>query len=236
MAKFSANYKVDIHEVDFNGVAKASALLRYVQSTAQAQLNGVGLSYEELISQNRAFLLSKVKLEFDVPVREAELLTAYTWPCDSRGYTFTRCYELERDGVQIGRAVSAWALIDPESRALVRVNDFDLPLETHAPLEMPLGRIRVPESMVDVGEYTVTYAVTDQNRHMNNTTYADLYANFLPMEEKRIRTLSIHYLKEAPMGERLRVQMAQEGEVSYFRTVRQDGEVNTLAEVVLTKI
>jgi hypothetical protein len=73
---------------------------------------------------------------------------------------------------------------------------------------------------------------------MNNTRYPDMYSNFLPLEGKRIRTLSINYLNEAPMGERLRVERADgiDGYTYCFRTVREDGKVNTEAEMVLEDI
>ena len=94
----------------------------------------------------------------------------------------------------------------------------------------------MPAELSEVGTYTVSYADTDQNRHMNNTRYADMYASFLPMEGMRIRSLSISYLAEAPMGEVLRVFRVFKDGVYYLRTVRADGKTNTEAEIILEKI
>ncbi len=236
MAEYKVKLNVDIHDVDFNGVARAAALMRYIQSAAQSQLTDRNLSYDNMKTMKRAFLLSRIRLEFDEPIRAYEPLTAVTYPCESRGYTFIRCYKLERDGATVARAVSAWALIDTESRALVRVNDFDLGLEVCEPLDLTLGRIKMPSSLHDVGEYTVTYSKTDQNRHMNNTAYADMYSHYLPLEGRRIKAISINYLKEAPIGERLRVQLAHEGGFYYIRTYLECGDVNSEAEIELTDI
>ena len=73
---------------------------------------------------------------------------------------------------------------------------------------------------------------------MNNTRYPDMYANFLPLDNKRIRSISINYKNEAPRGERLRVERADcgDGNTFYFRTVRADGLVNTEAEIELEDI
>ena len=236
MPDFRYDLSVDIHDVDYNGVAKTSALMQYIQSAAQSQLTEAGLSYDELYKRKRAFIISKMKMEFDVTVRAYEPLTAVSYPCESRGYSFLRCYALVRDGVTIGRAASIWALIDTESRALVPVNDFDLPLELLPHNEMLLDRIVMPKNAEEVGVYTVGYADTDQNRHMNNTHYPDMYASFLPMEGMRMASLSIQYMAEAPMGETLRVFRAFENGIWYFKTERQDGKVNTLATVELTRI
>lgn len=236
MQDFRTDLTVDIHDVDFNGVAKTSALMKYIQSAAQTQLTESGLSYDNLKKKKRVFIISRIKMEFTDTVRAYEPLTAITFPCHSRGYSFLRCYKLKRDGVTVGRAVSVWALIDTDTRALVRVNDFDLGLETYDTLDIPLTRIVIPKDAKDVGNYTVTYSDTDQNRHMNNTRYPDMYSNFLPIEKKRIESITISYLNEAPIGDVLRVQMAECDGLYYFRTIRSDGKINTEAEIKLCDI
>lgn len=236
--EFRTELITDIHDVDHNGIVRASSLMKYIQSAAQTQLTLNGMSYDELKDMNRAFIISRIKIEFTEPVRAYERLTAVTYPCDSRGYGFLRCYALEKCGRTIGRAVSLWALIDTESRSLVKVNDFELGLETHEPHSLALSRFTVPATIREVGTYTVNYGDTDQNRHMNNTRYPDMYANFLPLDGKMIKSLSINYQNEAPKGERLRVERADDfdGYTYYFRTVREDGKINTEAEIELADI
>ena len=236
MPDFRYNLSVDIHDVDYNGVAKASSLMRYMQTAAQSQLTSIGLSYDELKARGRAFILSRIKMEFTEPTRAYEPLTAISYPCESRAFSFLRCYALERDGVVIGRAASIWALVDTESRALVPVSKFDLDLELMPHNDMSLDRIVMPKSITEVGSYTVNYADTDQNRHMNNTHYPDMYANFLPLEGRRVRAMSIQYVNEAPAGKCLTVHRAYEDGVFYFKTVREDGMINTLATVELAEI
>ena len=236
--EFRTNLTTDIHDVDYNGLVRTSSLMKYIQSAAQTQLTLNGMSYDELKDMKRAFILSRIKMEFTEPVRAYDKLTAVTYPCESRGYSFLRCYALEKNGRTIGRAVSIWALIDTETRSLVKVNDFELGLETHEPHTLALSRFTMPASVKEVGTYTVNYGDTDQNRHMNNTRYPDMYSNFLPLDGKRIKTMSINYQNEAPMGERLRIQRADglDGYTYYFRTIREDGKVNTEAEILLEDI
>jgi len=236
MPDFRYDISVDVHDVDYNGVARASSIMKYMQSAAQSQLTAIGLSYDELKSRRRAFILSKIKMEFNAPIRPYDRLTAISFPCESRGFSFLRCYGLERDGVTVGRAASIWALIDTESRALVPVKNIDLPLDLMPHNDMSLEHIVMPRSITEVGTYTVNYADTDQNRHMNNTHYPDMYANFLPLERKRIKSMSIQYNSEAPIGERLLVHRAFEDQIYYFKTVRADGKINSTATVELCDI
>lgn len=235
--KFRHKLCVDVHDVDFNGVARFSSLMRYIQTAAQSQLTENGMSYDQLRAKKRAFILSRIKMEFTEDVRAYDQLTAISYPCESRGYSFLRCYALEKDGRTIGRAASIWALVDTDTRSLIRVNNFDLGIELSEPDSFSLTRFTLPENITEVGTYTVNYADLDQNCHMNNTRYPDMYSNFLPLDGKRIHTMSISYQNEAPRGERLHVYMARgENDTYYIRTVRGDGKVNTEAEIVLTDI
>ena len=201
--------EVNVHDVDYNGVAKTSSILRYIQTAAQSQLTEGGMSYDNLKKMNRAFILSRLKLEILRPLRAYTPLTAITYPCESRGYSFLRCYALESDGEIVARAISVWALIDTETRGLVRVNDFDLNLPLLPPNELVLGAMKLPSSLTDIGGYGVHYGDVDQNRHMNNTKYPDMYSNFLPLEGKWISSITISYLNEAVIGDKLRVQRAE---------------------------
>ena len=75
---------------------------------------------------------------------------------------------------------------------------------------------------------------------MNNTRYADMFWNFLPgHEDKRIASIDISYLNEAPLGEEIEVYggAGTEQNEYVFRTVRRsDGKVNALASVTFTHI
>lgn len=236
MQCYKRQIEVDEHDLDFNGVARASALMRYIQSAAQYQLAENGLSYELLKSKKRAFILSKITMEFSEEIHAFDHLNATTFPCESRGYSFLRCYTLEKNGITVGKAASIWALIDTDTHALVRVNDFDLGLDTYTPLDLSPGRIIMPSHMSRVGTYAVTYGTVDQNRHMNNTCYPDMYSTFLPMEGKRIDRITINFLNEAPMGDTLTVMCAVQDDFYFFRTVRSDGKTNTEAEIHLTDL
>lgn len=234
--EFRMKTEVDVHDVDYNGIAKTSSIMKYIQTAAQCQLTERGMSYDNLKKQGRAFILSRVKLEVLKPLPAYAPLTAITYPCESRGYSFLRCYALECDGEVVAKAISVWALIDTESHALVRVNDFDLGLPTLPQNDLVLRAMKLPSAMTDIGGYGVHYGDVDQNRHMNNTKYPDMYSNFLPLQGKMIRSISINYSSEAQIGEKLRVQRGEEDGYFYFRTIRSDGRVNSEAQIELCDI
>lgn len=63
-----------------------------------------------------------------------------------------------------------------------------------------------------------------------------MFSNFLPLDGRMIKSISINYQNEAQIGDKLRVQRAEEGGFFYFRTVRSDGKVNSEAEIELCNI
>ena len=227
---------VDIHDVDFNGIAKTSSILRYLQSAAQSQLTENGMSYEKLKENGHAFILSKLRLEITRPIYAYTPITSISYPCDSRGFSFLRCYSLESDGEIIARAISAWALIDVNNRSLVRVNDFNLGLPTLPQNGLILTHTKMPSELIDIGGYGVHYGDVDQNMHMNNTKYPDMYSNFLPLNGRMIKSICINYSNEAVMGEKLRVQRAEVNGKYYFRTIKSNGLTNSEAEIELCDI
>lgn len=236
MSKYSQKTSVCIHDVDYNGIAKTSAIMRYLQTAAQSQLTENGMSYDNLKEKGYAFILSRFNMEVLRPLPAYTALNAVSYPVESRGYSFLRCYELDCDGETVARAISAWALINVDSRALVRVSDFNLNLPVLQSLDLALPRITLPSTVADVGGYGVHYGDVDQNMHMNNTRYPDMYSNFLPLQGKMISRIAISYSNEAKMGEKLRVMRANEGNIFYFRTVRGDGKTNSEAEIQLSDI
>ncbi len=236
MNDFRVKTIVDVHDVDYNGIAKTSSLMKYIQTAAQDQLTAGGLSYDELKNMNRAFILSRFKMEVLKPLYAYTPLTAVTFPCESRGFGFVRCYALLQDELTVARAISVWGLIDTETRGLVPVNDFDLGLTTLPPMDMRFEHFKLPSTLTDIGGYGVHYGDVDRNRHMNNTKYPDMYSNFLPLEGKMIRSVSINYVNEAQIGEKLRIQRAYEDGYYYFRTVRGDEKVNSGAKIELCDI
>jgi acyl-ACP thioesterase len=68
---------------------------------------------------------------------------------------------------------------------------------------------------------------------MNNTKYPDMYSNFLPLSGRMIKSVTINYSSEALIGDKLRVQRAEEGGIFYFRTIRSDRKINSEAQIEL---
>ena len=238
--RWTEHYRVGVNDTDLSRVASASALMRYMQDTADLQMEGQRPSYLELFDRGYAFVLARFRLRSYAPLFSHDEITSETWATPSHGFLFGRCYRLLQGGEPVAEADAVWALVNLESRRPTRVGEVPLGYAEDEPLD--LGdlppRVRIPAELplALVGEHTVTYAEADVNRHLNNTVYADLFCGFLPMEGFRVSSLLLSFIAEAPLGETVKVYRGDLEGVSYFRTVRTDGSVNAEAAIMLAPL
>ncbi len=235
--KWRVDHTINSHDVDFNNIVSTSSIMRYMQDAANFQMEGQKPSYDELFDSGRAFVLSRFRMSSYAPLHSHDKIETYTWACDSKGYSFDRCFSISRDGMTVAEASSVWALVDRSTGKLIRVSDFESNYSSDEPVELDMAaRFRLPTdiSLALVGERTVEYQDVDINRHINNTRYPDILCGYIPhMEGKRVIKLEISYISEAPLGENIKVYMAESDGVYYFRTVRENGKTNIEAEMML---
>lgn len=238
--KFTEKYTVNCHDTDLFGHIKPTGLMRYMQDTVQHQMEKLGPSYDELMSRHRSFILSRIKINIHAPVLSHDVIESSTWATTkSHGVSFSRCYEVEKDGVSVAEGSSIWALLDTDSGRFIRTSDFGEPYGADEPLDIELPRKLTPIGEVEkVGEKTVFYSDVDQNVHMNNTVYADMLWNFVPdFKSKRMTSIDILYVSEAPLGETIEIYRGKTENGYFFRTLRSsDGKVNVEAVIETEKL
>lgn len=240
--KWTEEFKINSHDTDVSGIVRASLMMRYMQETANLQMWNLKPTYEELYERGMAFVLSKFKMSLYQPVHVHETISVSTWACESKGVSFNRCYQIQRNGVIIAEAVSVWALTGIHERKLYRVTDIETNYGTDEMLELDLpARFRLPADMnlALVGERTIEYPDIDMNAHMNNTNYPDLLCSYIPHEEmlqSRVIGLAINFVSEAKLGEVLKVYCGQSDDTYYFKTQKSDTVTNIEAEVMLERM
>lgn len=236
--KFSQNYKTSWHDTDAERRVRPTQLLVYMQETSNRHLTSLGCDLDSLRDEKGlAFLLSKTRIALYAPLYAYEDITVSTWTCESRGFAFSRFYEIRRGEELIAIADTTWALIDLNIKQLCRVDSIDLGFihEPPADLGIPV-RFRVPktEALELLGERRIVYSDLDYNMHMNNTKYADMLCDFMPYEKiGDIKGISLSYLHEAAFGDTIKVYCHCDGEKYDFRTVNGDGATCLEAEILL---
>lgn len=235
--RFIFKTRITPHDLDVNNVASASAVLRYMQEAAYRHLAVCPPTMDELRAENKAFIISRVSFSIYDALRFDDEVTIETWPSESKGVSFPRSTRMLKDGKTVAELASVWALVDPVNKTFWRSNAYTPDFEYEDPIELDIStRLRIPREieLKLVGEHNVSYADCDLNQHINNTRYPDILCGFLPtMYGKRVISMAISYLHEAPIGQTVKVYSSDEDDgIFYLRTMLADGTVNVEAQII----
>lgn len=234
------------HDIDINCNATPSNIVKYLQETVDHNMRSSKPTYQDLLAQNLSFLVSKTALRVYKPLKEYSKLNVETWATESKSAAFMRNYRITTGGEVVAESLMTWALLDMESKKLLRGSDFDVSCYGTGELltlDLP-GRFRIPKDAVltKCGEKEVRYYDIDRNLHMNNTKYYDILFDCIPDCEKLYMTsVMMNYLREAPYGKTIEIFMTEpeetpDGELIYCFVTRIDGETNVEARFTVKHI
>lgn len=233
--KWTDNFSIRFVDTDAAGNISPATALRLMEEAGNNQIKSSHPNWDELAEKNQAFLLNCLRLRYYKPVRAYDNIQVNTWACPSKGVFFNRCYQITRDGESLAEVNTIWALVDLTDRHIYKVSDIrlDYVMDDQFVLDKPTQtRIPATVSLEKAGEHTVRYSETDYIRHMNNTRYLDMLCDFIPgINSLFVNSIGIKFKAEAPLGEKLQVYRGQVGNTYYFRTIREDGQINVEAEI-----
>ena len=240
--KFTQRYTVKWHDTDANRQARPSALVTYLQETANEHVTHTGLSLDEMRDRfGLAFILGGLSVRAYEPLCAGDNIEVETWTCGERGFRHNRCFRVLRDGKTVAEATSQWALVNLTDGSLVKVEDMPYRIEPEEPITLPdlPTRLKMPplSQMEPAGERRIVYSDIDYNGHMNNTRYPDMLCDFIPkMCESRMTGIVLSYRKEAAFDHTLRV-FRQKVDGGYFLcTIDEQRNVCTEALVKLESV
>ena len=237
---WTTHCEINSHDIDYNGIATVTAIMRYMQESANIQVREMGPSNESLRKKGHAFILSRFSIEMNEPLHAYDKIASKTWGTGNKRLLFQRCFAIEKEERVVCRAHATMGLLDIPSRKLLTAEHYKAGFTYEENFDPPVDeRMTLPKScneMEYMGEYRVGYAVVDMNRHMNNTRYADMLLGFVNMDKQWVKHFTIRFAQEAPLGETLKVYGKCEGDAWVFRTLRSDGQLNAEAQFVLADI
>ena len=210
---------------DLKNQLKLSYLLKEVQQISTEQLDRLGITYRRLFEENKVFVLARLGLEIFRMPGDGEEMILRTSPQGTRGAQFLREILIETAaGERLANVQTSWLLVDPADRRIHRPNQFGYTLPT-IPEELRMqedySARRIQPKGEEIGHLVkeVRYSDMDVNRHLNNTVYADLVTDVLPLElmgSRTIRQFVINYQKEARQGEQIDVHCLDGGDGWYY--------------------
>lgn len=211
---YEENFTVFQFECDAWDRMTAGAILRRVQEISNAHCNHLNITQEHYEKTNTVFLLSRLSLQvnqmprFEQPVRMQTRAYAMHRAVYQRVTSF-----YGQGGELLCETDTRWVLVDTQTRHILRKEPegfnspfTDMPGAEEHSMAMPkMGQVAQSRN------FTASYTLCDRNKHLNNTRYADLICDMLPIEnfEKGpVKKMLLFYRAEIPLEQPFTLALA----------------------------
>ncbi len=211
---------------------RPSGVLNLLQEAATEAACAFHASGPEMLEKYHAlWMVTRMWYRLDRPLLWNEEVTIRTWHRADRGAMLYRDFDLYVNGAPVGEAVSAWVLVDVESRKLLKLSTVENVMKSGGEelcKERKLTKVRMPQDMTLVEERRFHYSDIDCNGHVNNVRYADLAADAVGLEkvlaDHFVSSVQIGYLKECMAGESLQIYVGSQGQERFVHGVAEKGD------------
>lgn len=227
--KTSYNIGIEPQNVDYTLRERVSSLCNNILNVAGTDAQRKGFGVDVLGRKGHSWVLSRFAVEFDYRPEQFTSYDIATWISDYNRLMSTRNFTLtDGEGVEFGRAVSQWCMLDLATRQpLDMTTTADMHSQWMVDCPSPMERPRRVAAPSEEGATTflhrVAYSDIDFNRHMNTLRYIDLMVDMLPIElfaEQRKIRMDINFLREARYGEVLTILCADRGNGEWLFEIR----------------
>lgn len=206
--EYSHTFFLTAGESNAEGLLPVTLLTERIIEVATEHANALGIGYDQLITQNIGWVLSRLTFEMKRYPRINDEYTLTTW-IESYNKRFSERNFMITDGKGevIGYARTVWAAIDMTRRCFADLTDFERERFPIGPRPCPIrksARLPIITEAVCTETYTFRYCDTDFNRHVNTVRYIELILNHWPLEhydKYAVERLDISFHSECLYGQ-----------------------------------
>ncbi len=208
---WTENRRIRASDLTPDGTASVLALATYFQEAAGHHADALGVSMQEMLAQDQAWVLARLRMEIDRLPHWEEEIVLETWPSGLDGLVATRAFVVRDEAERtVAKGTSAWLVIDTERRRPLRppsaLYDIEVP-DRPAPLDRKDDDLPAPARADRDRTFTVRYHDLDLNRHVNNVRYLEWALETLPpevLDERRCTGLALQFEAETTFGDPVR--------------------------------
>lgn len=221
--KYTEERVVSCYEADSNHNFRPTAMLDLMQEAAGRDASVLGFGYDEMISENTAWVLSRTRVCFHKCPKWRDSVVLKTWHKGANRIFYLRDFLLESpEGELFISATTSWLIIDLATRRMVRnttlAENFDNS-EMGDAIEEQAGKVVLPKGLEPelVHTHKVVWSDIDTNGHVNNVKYAVWALDAVDydiLKEKSLKEMLINYDTE----------VMRDQTVELYRVVAQEEE------------
>lgn len=219
---YAREEEISFGQCDCNLNVHVSTVLKQFVSTASRHCQAYGLTQEVLLREDKAFLITRLRLEIYKMSRCFDFLTITTWLDGVKGPYYQRVVEWkDREGNVVISGRSDWVLVKPSNRTIYRPDKKEEFFSTTCPVEIecaPCSKIDIKGmDFVELGTHCVKWSELDGNGHLHSGNYGDIIWNFLPnsFQQKVPSVLEVEFKKEACLDDVISIQGYQKEDGAY---------------------
>lgn len=211
-----------------------SSFFYMMQSIAAEHVEDYGIDKSQTIDKGCTWIVSRVEVDVIENPRFSDTIYLDTYPGEDIKFLFPRYFRIRnKDGKELIRASSIWALLDLKNRTLARA-PFEQRLVTeHHDGELAFPRKLLVPSEGDLVEVRkVRVSDTDLNDHLNNVKYIDFITDIHSEEfakKYRVKHIVINYNREIRLGQEVELYTNNANPEVIWGKV--DGQVSFVAEL-----
>ena len=216
--KFCQDICIPCYNTDAKALLRPAAFMDFAQEIAYWAATELGFGYDTLHVHHTAWVLTRMHIHFDEPLKWRDNATLYTWHKGAGGIFYLRDFILkDQDGNNRVTATSSWVVMDERTRRLVRPEELqsllDPGIKVDDAIEEPAPKIVVPKDARSLPgmTHTVSYSDLDINGHTNNARYVVWAMDCLPenLLARPVKDLYINFIKETTPGDDVNLYLLQ---------------------------
>lgn len=220
-------------------------LARLFQNVAGNHSDTLGVGFNGLNLQHKAWVLTHVYYNVLRFPSAGEKLTVKTWPKQDNGLIAPRDYQLiDADGNICASCASNWVVIDMDKRRVCRLKGiiecFEME-DIDATKFHRLEKLQMPEEMSTLKKIDIPYSSLDHTRHVNNAEYMKWICDSIKeickprsLGRPEISEFEINYIKETKYDDpNVTLWHIDNGSTKLFRLTNSNG-IAVNAKVLLS--
>lgn len=208
------------------------AAVRLCQEVSEFHSKATGIGYEELLQQNRIWIISRAYYIIYRRPEAFEKIMLSTWSRGNDGLFAFRDYRMtDEAGVTLLAGTTYWPMIDFQSRKPIRLKelimDYDYRLE-EATDHSVLERLKLPDMSQPDGrfEQIALHSLIDHAQHVNNSEYVRLVFDSMLQSDFDLDkpfSFEINYQHETQPNDTLSVLRKQDNGATFVQILNSRG-------------